>query len=383
MKTYKNLFPYICNERNAEIAYFKASYCRHTMKEFLEIEFDRYANLAYLLDSISNMTYCVGEYTSFTIYEPKRRDILKLPPIDRIAQHMWYGVIDYYINPRLYEHSYACRTGKGLHLSSEILHNWIYKECVINAKQMWAIKADISSYFKSIDHNILKNKFQYYISDDKVIWLTNVLIDNNGPLPNGVGIPVGNLSSQIFANIYGQLLDDFVKHQLHCKYYMRYMDDFIILSDNYHELEMVLYEISQFVIEEMKMTLNPSTTIVYIPNGVDFVGFKHYPEYTVPRKTSYKRLQRFVSQFINGNVDEIDFYRSFPSMIGHLIHSDSKEFLIRLLEMIRLSKGDETVINMPGYNKFMNSLGIKHCSNNDYYVEYPSNPLFDNIPIYI
>lgn len=330
MITKKNLFTKICDFDNIQDAYRKASSCKHTFHEFLLFEQNRFSNLVEILDDVSNGTYKVGQYSYFVVYEPKKREIMKLPVRDRVVQHMWNNIVVPIIEPKFYGHSYACREGYGLHSCSETLHNWLYTECVIHGKKMWAIKGDLKSYFKTINHNILKSQILRFIGDQKTINLTFEFIDSNGNLPDGIGIPVGNLSSQIFANIYGNILDEFVKYNLKIKYYIRYMDDFIILLDDYHALESMLKEINQFVNEAMLMRLNPNTTIVYAGNGIDFVGFRHFPEYTIPRKTSYKRFERFMDLYYNGFVSEEDFIRSYPSRIGHLCHCNSYNFLKRI-----------------------------------------------------
>ena len=357
MKRAGNLFPLICSYANAEDAYFRASACKHTRYDFLILEMNRGGYLAQLCHDIATQQYMIGNYTSFTVFEPKRRDILKLPAIDRVAQHMWNTVITNVIEPRFFEHSYACRPGMGLHLASNTLHSWLYSEVVVQGKKIWAIKGDLSSYFKSINHQILKNKMREYIKDEKALWLTDIFIDNNGPLPEGVGIPVGNLSSQIFANVYGTILDIFVKHVLHCKYYMRYMDDFIILGDNYHILEAIMVEISQFVQANMLMQLNPSSTIVYAQNGIDFIGFVHYPTHTIPRNISTKRLKRFVELFINGTISEDQFMASFTSRVGHLEHCDCKRDLLRIFQELQKVYGTAFVTQIPWYKKIMLKMG--------------------------
>ncbi len=341
MITRKNLFPLITDFTNVEDAYWKASSCKHTRLEFLLFELDRYNNLVNIWQEVINGNYEIGNYFYFTVYEPKPREIMKLPARDRVVQHMWNTVMEPIFDSKFYYHSYACRSGKGMHLASATLHGWIYKECVINKKKLWAIKGDLHSYFKSIDHIILKNQVLRYIGDQKAIDLTFKFIDHNGILPNGLGIPVGNLSSQSFANIYGNILDEYVKEQLKCVYYMRYMDDFIILGENYHELETILSCIAQFVFEEMHMTLNPKTTIVYVPDGLDFIGFNHFPTHTVPRKMAYKRLERYVDLYVNGLVNEEEFILSYPSRIGHLLHCDSYMFLNMLEQQVRAVAPDD------------------------------------------
>lgn len=138
---------------------------------------------------------------------------------------------------RFYCHSYACREGKGMHAASNQLYKWLYELMVVQGLRIYAFKGDISKYFASIPHDGLKDENRRYIGDKKALYLMDNIIDRNGILPDGVGIPVGNLTSQLFANVYGNRLDKFIKHTLHIKYYVRYMDDFIILSPDLNQLK--------------------------------------------------------------------------------------------------------------------------------------------------
>lgn len=346
MVTVKNLYPLIITPQNAEDAYRKASSCKRYDRDYLIFELNRYYNLNNIVESLENKTYHIGEYEYFTVFEPKKREIMKLPVTDRIVQHMWNNYVTPTIDNRLFFHSYACRTDKGLHVASEVLQGWLYKEVVINKRKVWAIKGDLKSYFKSIDHEILKFEMRKYISDKDTLWLTDMFIDNNGLLPDGVGIPVGNLSSQLFANIYGNILDTFIKHVLHIPYYIRYMDDFIILGFDYHQLEEILGIINQFVQQNMRMSLNPSTTILYAENGIDFIGFRHFPEYTVPRKETIRKLDIFVAQYINDMIPEEEFVQSLQSRLGHIMHCDTHQLIQSVYRELYISNHTDEELDL-------------------------------------
>lgn len=145
----------------------------------------------------------------------------------------------------------------------------------------------------------------------------------NGILPDGVGIPVGNLTSQLFANVYGNRLDKFIKHTLHIKYYIRYMDDFIILSPDLNQLKEWEKRIEEFLEEEMKLHINPKSTILYAGNGVDFCGYIHHPTYRKVRKGSVRRLKKDVKHLKAGELDRETFNRKYQSRLGHMGHADT------------------------------------------------------------
>ena len=149
------------------------------------------------------------------------------------------------------------------------------------------------------------------------------IIDHNGIYPDGVGIPVGNLTSQLFANVYLNILDHYIKHDLGVRYYIRYMDDFIILGEDPAELRETLEKIETFVNERLHLTLNPKTTILAAKNGVDFVGYRHFPAFTTLRKQATRRIKKLLRAFETGEVEEELFDRSIESRIGHARHADT------------------------------------------------------------
>ena len=149
------------------------------------------------------------------------------------------------------------------------------------------------------------------------------MIDNNGNMPDGVGIPVGNLTSQLFANIYLNKLDQFIKHELKAHYYIRYMDDFILLSPDIEELRKWLTAIESFVNNELKLELNPKTTILCCNNGLDFVGYRHYHSHRKVRRDSVKRMKGKIKKYITGKTTKEKLQKSLQSWTGHAKHADS------------------------------------------------------------
>lgn len=144
----------------------------------------------------------------------------------------------------------------------------------------------IHHYFQSIDHETLKAEIRNLIKDEAALTLIERIIDHNGTMPDGIGIPVRNLTSQLFANTYLNILDQYIKHTLGAKYYVRYMDDFIILSPDKYQLREWLAEIEKFLRERLKLELNPKTTILSAKNGIDFVGYKHRATHKKVRRDS-------------------------------------------------------------------------------------------------
>lgn len=323
MKTEKHLLELICTESNFLKAYKKARKCKRFRQEVMKFEADREINLLLALEDLRGGTYTAGKYFVFKVYEPKERLIMALPFYDRVIQHSINNVIEPLFEKRFIYHSYACRKDKGAHLASDTLSKWLYNLQVRQKKKIFCIKGDIHHYFESIDHEILKKEIRRYISDKEVLKLLDHIIDHNGIYPDGTGIPVGNLTSQLFANVYLNILDHYVKNVLHIKYYIRYMDDFIILSESVDELRDVLAKIGKFVNDELKLELNPKTTIIAAKNGVDFVGYRHFPTFKIMRKGATRRLKDQIKAFESGEVDITHFDRSIQSRLGHMKHADT------------------------------------------------------------
>lgn len=188
---------------------------------------------------------------------------------------------------------------------------------------LYAIKADIHHYFQSINHDVLKAEIRKVIKDAGTLTLVDTIIDHNGNMPDGVGIPVGNLTSQLFANIYLNTLDQYVKHTLGAEHYIRYMDDFIILSPDKEQLRSWLADIERFLRDELQLELNPKTTILAAKNGIDFVGYKHRATHRKVRRDSIKRIKKTVKHYEDGEITKEQLQKSIQSWTGHAGHADS------------------------------------------------------------
>lgn len=216
---------------NVQKAYNKARKCKRHRKDVLIFTKDKEENLDKVREDIINLAYEPSKYHYFKVYEPKERQIMALPFYDRVVQHAINNMLEPIFDKRFISQSYACRKGKGMHAASDTLKEWLYEWNKYHPDQpLYAIKADIHHYFQSIDHAVLKTEIRKVIKDAGVLALLDRIIDHNGNMPDGVGIPVGNLTSQLFANIYLDALDQFIKHELGVEAYIRYMDDFVILS---------------------------------------------------------------------------------------------------------------------------------------------------------
>lgn len=309
---------------NVQKAYNKARKCKRYRKDVLLFTKDKEDNLETVRNDILGLSYEPSEYRYFKVYEPKERQIMALPFYDRVVQHAINNVLEPIFNQRFIFHSYACRKTKGMHAASDTLQEWLYEWQKFYPDQpLYAIKADIHHYFQSINHDVLKAEIRKVIKDAGALVLIDKIIDHNGQMPDGVGIPVGNLTSQLFANIYLNKLDQYIKHTLGAKYYMRYMDDFILLSPDKEQLRRWLADIERFLRDELKLELNPKTTILAAKNGIDFVGYKHRATHRKVRPDSVKRIKKTIKKYESGKITKEQLQKSIASWTGHAGHADS------------------------------------------------------------
>lgn len=309
---------------NVQKAYNKARKCKRYRKDVLIFTKDKEDNLETVRNDILGLSYEPSEYRYFKVYEPKERQIMALPFYDRVVQHAINNVLEPIFNQRFIFHSYACRKTKGMHAASDTLQEWLYEWQKFHQDQpLYAIKADIHHYFQSINHDVLKAEIRKVIKDAGALVLIDRIIDHNGQMPDGIGIPVGNLTSQLFANIYLNKLDQYIKHTLGAKYYMRYMDDFILLSPDKEQLRHWLEDIERFLRDELKLELNPKTTILAAKNGIDFVGYKHRATHRKVRPDSVKRIKKTIKKYESGKITKEQLQKSIASWTGHAGHADS------------------------------------------------------------
>ncbi len=295
-------------------------------EEVMRYEMDLENNLASLLKNIKNNTYTLGKYKEFVIKEPKERIIKSLPYKDRIV-HQWY--VEEFIKPyfikRFMKDSYACIENRGTHKAVEQLQKYMR---IMKHKygKYYVLKCDIKKYFYSINKDILIKILKKYISNKKIIQFSELLIRDG----EDKGIPIGNYTSQYYANIYLNELDQYMKHILHIKYVVRYMDDFVILVKEKKQAFDLKEKISNFINNELDLKLNKKTC--YYPNnmGVDFCGYRIYETHLLLRKRSKQKIKKNIKKWnklYNYNKLDLSKTRSqLNSWLAHSKHASSYNF---------------------------------------------------------
>lgn len=299
------------------------------------------ANLHHLLDT---KTYKPGTYSQFYVRDPKLRLIHKATVIDRVVHHIVSTELESIFEPTFYAHSYSCRKNKGTHKGVLALRRLALKESRNNQRTCWALKCDIKKFFASVNHNILFEILQRKIKDQDFLDLLWKIIDSFSSdktinPADKKGIPIGNLTSQFFSNIYMNELDQFIKHTLKVQYYIHYADDFVMLSHSRNYLEGLITPVKQFVNEQLGLELHPQK-IVYskFANGIDFLGYVVFPSHILPRSKTKKRMLRKikekVKEYKTGKITKERLNQTIQSYLGYLTHANTYTFKQELENMI-------------------------------------------------
>lgn len=326
MKAYNNLFDKICAFPNLYLAFCKARKAKRFCYNVLKFNYNLERNLLEIEEDLVNQSYVHGGYRCFYVCDPKRRLIAASTFRDRVVHHGLCNIIEPIFDKTFIYDSYACRKNKGTHLAlgrlTQFLRREFSKRKGINS--LYVLKCDVSKYFETVDHGVLLGLIENKIKDKQALWLVKEIIDSN---ENNKGIPIGNLTSQLFANIYLNQLDHFVKEELGVKYYIRYMDDFLILDESKARLHQIKESIREFL-EKLRLNLHPRKTTVYPARaGIDFLGYIVWPQYRRLRganvKRFKKRLKCFKDAYGRGEAEIEDISCFLRSWIAHANHADT------------------------------------------------------------
>ncbi len=331
MKFIKNIFNQIISLENLFSAWDEFKKDKQKKSDVLKFEFNLEQNIFQLYQSLKNCEYKHDFYTSFYIIDPKRRHIHKATVRDRVFHHAVFTILNPIFEPTFINNSFSCRVGKGTHKGISVLKNTIKKVNRNNTQTCFILKCDIVKFFANIDHQILLDIIDKKIKDKEAMRLIKEIIESfvsSESNSNRKGLPIGNLTSQLFANIYLNKFDQFVKHKLKIKHYLRYTDDFIIVDRSEKYLKKILKPIKLFLGRELRLKIHPDKIIIRkFLQGVDFLGYILLPYYCSVRvKTKqriFKKLRRKIEDYKQGLINQKTLEQLLCSYLGVLSHANA------------------------------------------------------------
>ena len=312
----------VCDFQNLYTAYKKARKGRRGKRSVAKFEANLLEALLYLHALLVNRAYRMSEYIAFEVFEPKRRVVMAASFKDKIVHHsLCDNVYDERISKTFIYDNYAAQRGKGTHFGLDRLEEFMRRFYRLNGADGWVLKCDIAKYFYTIRHDKLKEMLRKHITDPGALWLSDLIIDST----ESPGIPIGNQTSQWYANLYLSGLDHFIKETLKIKYYGRYMDDFYLIHEDKEYLRYCRGEIERRI-ADLGLAFNSKTNIFPLKNGIDFLGFHFYLTETgkVIRKIRRKsknnvrrKLKRMKGLLEKGAITEKEIQCSYQSWRGH------------------------------------------------------------------
>jgi retron-type reverse transcriptase len=216
---------------------------------------------------------------------------------DRVLHHAIYRKLYPFFDKFFIADSFSCRIGKGVHKALDRFRVFGYQVGKNNTRTVWVLKCDIRKFFASIDHAKLLKILTAYIPDKNILWFLERVIYSFDYKTAGRGLPLGNLTSQLFCNVYMNEFDRFAKHQLKAQCYIRYADDFVFLAERRDRLIFLIPRIAAYLERELKLSLHPDKVFIKtLASGVDFLGWVNFPHYRVLRQSTKRRMFKRISR---------------------------------------------------------------------------------------
>ena len=357
MKTYRNLYPQIHRFGNLLLAFEKARKGKRSKPGVAAFEYRLEQELFRLEDELQRQAYRPGGYTSFFIYEPKKRKISAAPFRDRVVHHALMNVIGPIFERQFINDSYANQVGKGTHRALDRCTHFLRGHAYV-------LKGDIAQFFPSIDHAVLRAILARPVQDEPTLTLIDLILNSGAGILTSEyrphwflqdqdphtgqfdllaplrpkGLPIGNLTSQFWANVLLNELDQFVKRELKCKAYLRYVDDFALFHDDKRQLHVWKEAIGDFL-ARLRLALHPAKSVVFPASEViDFLGFRHFRDHRRLRPGNARRFQtrlhRLAAAYHAGQIGLPDVQRSVQSWIAHARHGDTWRLRAHILNNV-------------------------------------------------
>lgn len=325
MKRIGNLYQKIISIENLKLADKRARKGKGYQYGIKVFDQDPDGNLQLLHDMLKHKTYRTSEYTTFLIKDPKEREVFRLPYFpDRITHHAIMVYLEKIFVDTFTRDTYSCIKKRGIHPASYALRDAL----MTPSENTYCLKLDIRKFYPSINHDVLKMLLRRKIKDQDLLWLLDEIIDS------APGVPIGNYLSQYFANFYLAYFDHWIKEDMHIRYYFRYADDLVLLSDHKADLHQLLDDIRVYLGKLHLKIKDNYQVFPVLARGIDFVGYVHYPGYTKLRPRIKKRFARMLAR-----APRIE---SIASYYGWAAKADCSHLLKKLL-----SNGTNQILQGP------------------------------------
>jgi retron-type reverse transcriptase len=270
---------------------------KRSKSDVQEFENDLMDNIIRLHFDLQNQIYRHGDYHAFRISDPKPRKIHKAAVCDRLLHHAVHRLLYPFFDRIFVADSFSCRLDKGTHAALNRFRDIARKAGENHTRTVWVLKCDIRKFFASVNQTILLKQLFERIPDEDIRWLLAEIVGSFNSGQSGVGIPLGNLTSQLFANVYLNELDQFVKQDLRYPNYVRYADDFVFVSPHKNELLAILPIVSDYLQSNLRLAMHPDKIILKtFASGVDFLGWTHFLDHRVLRKTTERRMFKRIAE---------------------------------------------------------------------------------------
>lgn len=353
MKRYGDLYSAIVSFENLWLAARRAQRGKRYRDDVLSFNYNIEARIWSLKETLTKKTWLPGPYKTFIILEPKRRLISAAPYEDRVVHHALCNIIGPLFEKRFLPSTYANRTGLGTHAA--LGH---FRHCAQQKKYAFCLRADIEKYFPSIDHALLKESIRRTIKCVGTLWLTNAILDgSNAQEPveqyfegddlltsatRRAGLPIGNLSSQLWSNVYLDVVDHAMASRYGGRRYLRYVDDFALFSNDVIELREAKAFLEQ-KLTALRLKLHPSKTAIHrMSEGVNFLGFRFFPERVRIRQENLRRARRrlrgIAKSYCNGNISVPEVRNSIQSWLAHIRYGDTFQITDKVLNGLVFSR---------------------------------------------
>lgn len=289
-------YNYITSAENLLAAWSEFIKGKKNRKDVQEFELNLMNNIIALHNDLVNFTYQHSGYEAFSISDPKPRNIHKASVRDRLLHHAIYRKLYPFFDKTFAADSFSCRNNKGTHKAINRLRSMAYQVSKNNTRTVWVLKCDIKKFFANINHDVLKTILTSYILNKDILWLLSKVIDSFETTLN-TGLPLGNLTSQLFVNVYMNEFDQFVKHKLKQKYYIRYADDFVFLANNKESLVNNIKLVKEFLGKKLLLQIHPNKiSLSTLASGVDYLGYVNFPHHIILRTKTKRRMLRLANE---------------------------------------------------------------------------------------